>query len=192
MPATHYIVVEDRRQGPERIGPGEVVTTAVYRKLSVVHGLHFLPCVADLVNSGAFSGYFRREYGKGVAMPESLPSSVCRMAIQLSPVPSELHWKARVAHILMAQDCEACGGMTGRISIVGDTSQAIMGVPLTTSAESSFNFSKLTEDECEDGGWVIGGVAKTSPQQAGVFGLALYGAALGFRVEWVAVTQSYD
>jgi|HubBroStandDraft_3_1064219.scaffolds.fasta_scaffold00080_8 hypothetical protein len=187
MSPSHWIVVEDRRQGPDRLGPGEVVTTATYRKLCVNRGLHFLPCVADLVNAGAFSGYFRREYGTGVPMPEALPASVCRMAVQLNSVPSDLNWMARVTTILGGHE-----GFTGRLSIVGDTSQAIMGAPLSTTSESTFNFAKLTEDEYEDGGWVIGGTAKTSPQSAGVFGLALYGAARGFRVEWVAVTQSYD
>lgn len=187
------VIIEDRR--PNKPYAGVIVSEAERNKLATDKSVYTMPADPETMNMGALSGYYRRDYGRGITLSDSMPGMACRMALYSHARASVLHWRARIvcsdAFRREAKPAaEEPAVYVGSLRLVSDTSQGFSAGNVSVTSDTAFNFGALTDDKYDGHGWVVGGSARSRMQQDGVFGFALYGVGRGFRVVWAALTQT--
>lgn len=185
----HHIIVEDRRLGKPRAG--DIITEAERQRFNggSVQRVYTMPVDPETVANGAISGFFRRDYGRGHALPDTLPTQVCRLAMYSQARSFTMHWCARVAAAEVVRQEAKSGGYSGVLRLVADTSQGLPAGTVGATNDTAVNFSTITDDTFDGEGWVIGGSARTTVRSDGVYGFALHGVGRGFRVVWAAISQ---
>ena len=176
----HYIVTEDKSG---KLRQGEVITVAQSQVLT--DGVSTMPVNRELLEIGAISGYFRRDYGKGLLLSDVGPAIACKLALYVSPVFKFIHWSARIAVAIKADIDKG-----GSLRLVADSSQGLAAASVGSTSITAYPFSRITEDMIIDGGCVIQGTARLSVNEEGTYGFGLYGSGRGVRVLWAAITQT--
>jgi hypothetical protein len=168
----HFIVVS------ESSGPyctGEVVFGANREKFG--SDVDLLPVDEDLaLQSGPVDGYFRRDWGRGVAFASGRGERRCPMVLRAYDRRAYIHWAARL--IPLGPD------PSGQIRLSGDGSggfeSGIAPVVVPGRLESLILDGK--------GGVTIHGTCELASSPGALVGLALYGAAREVAVVWSAVS----
>jgi len=150
-----------------------------------------LPIDPKDIELGGMTGYVKRGWGAGWPMDYSIPRMGCRMAIAAKSGSSQiLHWVARAYpnnELREAAENNQMYRFDGSVQLVSDTSQvgAVGGTFITRSPAI-----KVRDLGSVDryGGWTIRGQGEFGAMQDGVFGFALYGAIVGLRVAWCALS----
>jgi hypothetical protein len=195
MPKAH-IIVSSR---PEN--EGEVVLEKQLVDIRAADGIELLPVDLDLLSRSPIGGYFRRSYGEGLVLDSNLPKRFVGATLFLSQYCQMIYWKAE---IVAMQDValrirERAGNaleLEGSLTLIADTAQHTPFGHVGLKAPSPFDFRQLQRQKLEveksmtPYTWVIGGQAPIYVPQDGIYGLALYGRAMSFRLNWFAVTQA--
>jgi hypothetical protein len=190
MTQTHVVIFDPRDEYWE----GALVnleTAHVLRSRRVVT----LPVNPALINKSAVGGYYRRSWGSGWLLADSIPRMHCPIVLYASP--SEVVGQGRLDFAArLVPDAPYVGrareGMkfAGAIRITAESGQPYShSGGFSPDHDTCYDIAKLPPID-EDGGWTIQGGAQLNVPGDGFFSAALYGAAAGLRVVWLAVSQS--
>lgn len=183
-----YIVnecrIDDNSEATEFLRVGEILSHAHGRKLDGNPDVALMPVQRELLEIGALSGYFRRDYGRGLSISEGMPLNACRLALYVSPNFGTIHWRARV------ESDQETGSYDGSLRLVTDSGQGLASATVGSTSDTVYQFARLIEDNRSGDGWIIGGSARVRAMSEGVYGFALYGSGRGFRVVWAAISQT--
>jgi hypothetical protein len=146
-------------------------------------GAPMLPVDPSLFDRNPIAGYSRRSWGNGGQRFERMIGHrACPLMLYVIPGTPTLHWTARVEPI---EDTTESKG-TFRLT----TNTGVHGVTLTGGLVADDRASVIDCPPDANGGWTIGGSVRVNCAMEGFLALSIYGAAVGLRVVWAAVTQA--
>jgi|HubBroStandDraft_4_1064222.scaffolds.fasta_scaffold03444_11 hypothetical protein len=160
-----------------------------------------LPIEPTLLQRSALAGYYRRAWGSGWPLSETIPRMHCPMILYAVPPnvvqAGRLNFAVRLVPDTNAMEAARERGgaaFIGSIRLAPETGQPgthAGGFSPSTQEDivTAFDLSKLGPLDA-DGGWTVVGCAQLNVPSEGFFACALYGAAAGLRVAWAAVSQS--
>lgn len=140
-----------------------------------------LPVAPHLFDAGGMAGYARRGWGKGLALPDTLPAMVSRMAMYCTTEARHLHWRARLVPL-----ATRAVPHDGFVRFVADAGRMGSGVTYSSPEPNKRTLELGRLDAA--GGWTIGGAGHIALQQDGYGGFAIYGTARGVGIAWVAAS----
>ena len=155
-------------------------------------GVALLPVAPELFKRSGVGGYMKRSWGAGWPLDSIAPRVVAPLTLFCNPAHRNIHWKARlVCDASVLAKVEAGERFEGMLRLTADRGQA---TPFYAGFspdpnEPVVDIRKLGKPDA-DGGWTVGGSGVASIPQEGHYGFALYGAAPGLRVAWVAASQT--
>lgn len=149
-------------------------------------GVVSLPCVPENFGLAGFSGYAKRSWGSGYPL-DAQSSTASPLAIFAPGDPHRsLHWAARLVSFADAPETR-----TGQLRLAALSAYWTQNRGTVSEAGGAsrnlVEIAKIGKPD-EHGGWSVGGKARLDVPMPGFYGLGLYGAALGMRVAWLAVT----
>jgi hypothetical protein len=189
----HYIVVWDPKND---YWEGSLVDELRAKQLEA-RGVALLPVQPELFKLAGVGGFAKRAWGSGFPLDHATPRLAAPITLFLPRAddPSSrvrstqrLHWKARIVPSddirgLLAEGKKYEG--TLRLSVDnGAASPLHAGFTTQTPPIDMRALGPLDES----GGWTVGGHGICTPACNGFFGFALYGAAPGFRIVWLAAS----
>jgi hypothetical protein len=154
-----------------------------------------LPVVPQLLQASADAGYFRRAWGKGVALPTGGHGPLCPLSLYAVHDMHYIHWAARLtptADIERMPDDSL--RLVGMLRLVPDGMQrGGFQAQLEGAERDKVDFSLLGPPD-EQGGWTVGGTARIRQAIDAKACVSLHGSAMGarpqLRVVWAAITQT--
>lgn len=189
MSVMGWIVVEDQER---KYFEGELLDT-VRAKQCESWGAVVLPFDEALSKRSGVGGYYRRAFGEGLSMAANatIPRAVGQMTLFLANgSTSRISWKARIV-----PDAATVSGW-----VAGKTFEGTLRLIPDGSQESPFRFGLGNQTACDmralpqtartAGGLVISGEADVTVPQDGLYGVALFGRVPGFRLRWLAASQT--
>lgn len=190
---SHWIVVWDPQN---EWWEGSLVDESRARQLEA-RGVALLPCMPELFKLAGVGGYAKRAWGAGWPLDYGAPRMACPLTIYMPRADdpagrvrttNTLYWKARIVPSDEVRARLLEGAVyDGVLRLAADSGQAgPLHAGLTPRAPAP-DFRKLGQPDAH-GGWTIGGNGTTTPTVQGFYNYALYGAAPGFRVVWLAAT----
>ncbi len=171
--------------------PGSLIDENKVRQLNS-RGVTCLPVQTQLFKMSGVGGYAKREYGSGWPLDNLTPRMNCPLTMYCIRDFTAVHWAARITATEELLE-KIRGGMKlqGQFRLSSDSGQA---TPLhigLSSDQKPIDVNALGMPDA-NGGWNIGGQSKMEVALAGHYGFALYGAAPGLRVLWVAISLAAE
>jgi len=158
-------------------------------------GACLLPVVPQLLSAASDAGFFKRAWGKGVALATGGPMPLCPLGLYAVHDMHYLHWAARLVPTADVERREdGSHKLVGMLALVPDgTQRGGFQAQLEGADRSRVDLSLLGPPD-EAGGWTVGGYARVRQMNDAKVCVCLHGAAMGaraqLRVAWAAVTQT--
>lgn len=156
------------------------------------HGGAVLPVNTDFFRLTGVAGYHRRAWGLGIPIETISQNKFCPLSLWIDARLRRYDWKAMLVPTDTAMVKAALGGnvisqgslrLIAEAGVVGELRASLHPEgPVVDGAKLGVPNS----DEC----WLVGGGGAIDVRSDGFYGFALYGAMLGMRVAWAAVTVS--
>jgi hypothetical protein len=193
---SHHIVVHDPE---DQFWEGALIETEAAAGLRA-RGVVTLPIAPAIVTRSAVSGYFRRSWGSGWPLGGTVPKRICPMMLYVmrgvEPASAvglrTINWAARLVPENEQVKAQLEGGMklTGTVQLVADSGQpGASSGGFGATPETAVQMNKMGPMDLFDG-WTIYGRGTINTPSDMLFSCALYGAVLGVKVSWAAVSQS--
>ena len=155
-------------------------------------GVTLLPIDEALLGLGAVGGWFKRSYGRGVALEGMRGTRVCPLVLAVEPQVEFVHLAVRLVPSLVKVGAEQ-PAPRGQVRLVSDPSGASTGMSGGLSALALDNQAAHTDDlgpPDKAGGWTLKRSYRLSCSMRGLLMMNLYGVASGVAVAWAAVSQA--
>lgn len=164
---------------------GALVDAAKARVLSMPpHNVVMLPVVPDMFGASSVAGWSKRAWGAGVPLSMMAPRMVAPLTLWMDPKIRGLVWRARLVPDVGPRP----NRYAGVLRFAADSGQRI---PFTAAyrelTDAPVQLEKLQATDA-DGGWIVGGEGVVGVSNEGHYGFAIYAAAPGLRVVWVAAS----
>lgn len=175
---------------------GGIVPEPEQARALAQRGVVLLPVMPELLRVASNAGFYKRAWGKGVALSSGGMQPLCPLSIYALHDVHYLHWAAR----LVPTPSTAAGEdgrlkvIRGLFSIVPDGSQrGALAAGLVGAERDRVTLDQLPEPD-RWGGWTVRGAARIQQMLDTQVGLTFHGGAMGtgpqLRVAWAAVTQT--
>jgi hypothetical protein len=165
----------------EKYWEGSLVDDGVVTQI-VGRGGVALPVDAQLFEFGGCGGYMKRAWGAGWPIEFGTPRMFCPLTLYVTKEQRVMHWAARLVPTNPLKPA-----VSGSILIAAPPPRGnTLHAPITPRTPTK-QLQELGDVDAY-GGWTIGGLAGITVRQEGNHGFGLYGAALGVRVLWAAVS----
>ena len=188
-----HIVVWDPEQ---QYWEGSLVVEVEQARALAKRGVCLLPVVAKVMTAAADAGFFKRAWGKGIAVPVGGHQAICPLSIYALHDMHYLHWCARLVPTPdAARDEEGVlKPIRGMLRLVPDGTQlGGFQAALQGAERDRVDLEQLGPVD-EWGGWTVGGSALLRQSIDAKAAVSLHGSAQGersqLRVAWAAISQT--
>lgn len=169
---------------PKRIYEACALVEEEQARLLRIRGCATIPVCPELLSINGAAGFVFKQWGKGALPPPTPARMATPLVLYRHAGYADLNWRARLVPEPYADEADP----VGELRVIGDTAQlhvAALGLPPDGTHAV---IAKLGSPQ--NGGWNVGGKVRVHPGEAGYQGLALYGWGRGYRVTFLAVSQT--
>ena len=188
--STHVVIYDPRDEYWE----GALIDAEVAQVLRARKAVT-LPIEPQHLHRSAVGGYYRRAWGSGWQLASSIPRMHCPIILFAQPSSVPGSGRLNVA-MRLVPDPELLvrlregARLSGAIQVAAESGQpGAHSGGFAPAPDTRVDVAQLGPIDEEDGWTVYAGGSLNVPVE-GFFSCALYGAAAGLRVAWVAVSQS--
>lgn len=188
-----WIVVDDPRG---KWGEGSLLKLSQAKQLRA-KDVSVLPVHPELFRSSGVGGFFKRSWGSGYPLSDTVPMYQCPVTLALdhtrtarldtgvAQVAAEVHWVARV--VPREEDAQP----TGQVRLASDSSQQLAKhAPAVAGRSSVVNLQELGPPD-KRGGWTVRGKLLVTPPMGGHYGFGLFGVGPRLAVRWIAASVTF-